>query len=48
MFTGTQGQVVYYNDNTNSWTVGPNMPVVNIGGTPTQLTTGDAPGAERL
>jgi hypothetical protein len=45
MLVGTNGNVVYYNDQTNSWTIGPSLPVVNINGVPTQLTAGDAPAA---
>jgi hypothetical protein len=45
LFTGTNGNTAFYNYLTNSWTLGPNMPVVNIGDVETQLTTGDAPGA---
>lgn len=45
MWVGTNGNVVFYNYQTNSWTIGPSLPVVNIDGTPTQLTVGDAPGA---
>jgi Galactose oxidase, central domain len=45
MWVGTNGNTVFYNYLTNSWTLGPNLPVVNIDGVPTQLTIGDAPGA---
>ncbi len=41
MFNGTNGNTAFYNYQTNSWTLGPNMPVVNG----VQMTTGDAPGA---
>ncbi len=45
LFNGANGLTAFYNPTTNSWSQGPTMPVVNINGTPTQLTTGDAPGA---